>query len=247
MKPSRPFLVISALFCLLGYGHAADAPAPIVPPGLPQGYLVPQDTLSPDGRYGISVFDNTVNPIPSQIDDNKLIEVKTGRVLASIIPSGSVQGSGYITHEDHGGIEPTRWSSDGKLALWEIDGKWGVEAIVLIFLRDGKVVRQLDVLAMLQQAILGETKRAAPKTYLKAKNDNTGNGSAYPEGFTVDADVKDPIRFPLHVSAVLTSNPKGSEGVTNLDSHLEGAIDEKGRLKVTLFKLGHATPPHGAW
>ena len=90
-------------------------------------------------------------------------------------------------------------------------------------------------------------KESGSKKYAKAKIDNGGSGSAYPEGFTVDADISGPIRFPLHVRAVLTSNPKGDERMTELDSHFEGTIDRKGELKVNLFKLGYAAPPHGAW
>jgi hypothetical protein len=247
MKASLPLVISGALLFLHGYGHAAEASAPVLPPGLRQGYIVPQETLSPDGRYGITAFDDTVNEIPDQVDDNKLIEVKTGRILASVRSSGSIQRTGYMTYENHGGILPTRWSSDGNLALWEVEGKWGVAAIVLLVLKDAKVTQQLDILTTIQHAILRETQKAAPKAYSKAKIDDAGTGSAYPEGFTVDADVSGPIKFPLQVVAALTSNPKGDEGMTELDSHLEGTINEKGELKVTLFKLGHVTPPHGAW
>jgi hypothetical protein len=204
------------------------------PPALPPGYIVLPDSLSPDHHYGVTAYDDTNNPLPGgDIDSNKLIDVSTGRVLAAI------DSSAAMTRMNHGGIVPSRWSPDGSLLLWEVEGKWGPDLIVLLEIKNGTVMKQVDLLTLAQKAILIRTRKASPDEYKKAKAENAGNGSAYPEGFTVDAQVDGPISFPLHVRTELTSNPKGIEGLPTVESHLEGVLDEKGVFKVTQFQLGH--------
>lgn len=97
---------------------------------------------------------------------------------------------------------------------------------------------------MAQQAILTRTRKAAPEKYAVAKEANAGNGSAFPEGFTIDVEALDPISCPLHLRAVLTSNPKGIEDFPKLDSHLDAIVDKDGKFKVTDFQLGHAPSRH---
>ena len=82
----------------------------------PAGFAVPVSTLSPDKRYGV------LAPDLDHYDDaatqqNKLVEVKTGRVLAVI------QAETGMVHMNHNGILPSRWSADGSLLLWKVDGK----------------------------------------------------------------------------------------------------------------------------
>jgi hypothetical protein len=66
-------VIAVVLLSLHDYGRAVDASVPISPPGLPHGYVVPQETLSPNGGYGITAFDSWTNQIPDKIDKNKLI------------------------------------------------------------------------------------------------------------------------------------------------------------------------------
>jgi hypothetical protein len=201
-------------------------------PKAPKGFMVPGSSLSPDKRFGVTV------PIRAEHGEdaepkNSLIEVKTGRVLAVI------KAETAWDHANHREVMPSRWSKDGALLLWEVDGKWFHDAFVLIKIEDGNVKWQTDILKAAQQEILARTKKATPKKYAAAKKQNEGSGSAYPEGFSVDVDAVGGITTPLRVKVVLSSNPKGIEGIPSLYSHMEAVVDSEGRFAVKDFGLGH--------
>jgi hypothetical protein len=201
-----------------------EAAAQIVPPG----YTIPDITLSPDHRYGVTVPGlDTPNP------HNSLIEIKTGRVLAVIQADTGYEQANHIS------LVPSRWAKDNSFLLWEVEGKWFDTALVLLKLENGKVEWQRNLLKIGQQAILARTKLVAPRKYRAAKEQNKGNGSAYPDGFTVDVAVEDkkPLSLPLAIFVSLTSNPKGIEDLINLDASLEASMNSEGKFTVTKFHL----------
>jgi hypothetical protein len=199
----------------------------------PAAFSIPEDSRSPDGHYGVTVPTTRDDDVKLKEEPkNQLVEIKSGRAVATI-----EAWTGW-SKMNHGGVLPARWSRDGSLLLWEVDGKWCPHALVLLKLEKGQLQWQCNVLQVAQQALLERTRKAAPEKYAAAKKANAGNGSAYPEGFTIDVKALDPVTVPLRVEAVLTANPKGIEDHANLDSHLEGVIDAAGTLKVTSFKLG---------
>jgi hypothetical protein len=198
---------------------------------VPSGYTIPDITLSPDHRYGVTVPGlDTPNP------HNSLIEIKTGRVLAVIQADTGYERANHIS------LVPSRWAKDNSFLLWEVEGKWFDTALVLLKLENGKVEWQRNLLKIGQQAILARTKRAAPRKYRAAKEQNKGNGSAYPDGFTVDVAVEgkkgEPLSLPLAIFVSLTSNPKGIEDLINLDASLEASMNSEGKFTVTKFHLG---------
>src|SRR5580692_8394547 len=91
--------------------------------GLPKGFTIPEDTLSPDKHFGVTVPDIFNSPDDAR---NSLVDARTGHVLA-VIRAGNV---GY-NRMSHGGILPSRWSSDGSVLVWQVDGKWSDEALVV--------------------------------------------------------------------------------------------------------------------
>ena len=198
-------------------------------------FLIPDYTLSPNHRYGVTVpvFDADEDDMGEPA--NKIVEVRTGRVLAVIHAE-----TGYDRALNHRKTLPSRWSAHGSLLIWEVSGKWCPDALVLLKLKNGQVAWQRNLLTLAQQAILTRTRKAAPRKYAAAKKANAGSGSAYPAGFTIDVEALDTVSLPLHVRAVLTSNPKGMEGIPNLESCLDAIIDRKGNFRVTDFELGHA-------
>jgi hypothetical protein len=198
---------------------------------IPKGFVVPECTVSPDGRYGVTV------PILDQHEDsenpkNNVIELKTGRTIAVI----QTKFTGW-NRQNHGGVFPCRWSNDGSLLLWEVDGKWFSDALVLVKFKNGILEWQTDILRAAQTAMLSRTKRVAPKQYVLAKKANAGSGSAYPEGFTIAVAAADPISLPLNIQGALTSDPKQIEGFPRLGSELTGFVDERGNFKVADFGL----------
>ena len=206
---------------------------------LPKGYIIAEDSISPDGRYGVSV------PLTQAIIDdivkdpvNNLVEVSSGRTIARMV------GNPGFTKQNHGGIMPSIWSPDSSLLLWHVDGKWFPDALTLIKLEDGRVAWQVDLLAKSQRAILARTKEAKPELYARAKKENEGSGSAYPEGFSVDVVAVEPVALPMKVLVDLTSNPKGIAELTTLDSHMEAIGEKDGTFRVTNFALGPGTSPN---
>lgn len=203
---------------------------------LPKGYSIPPITRSPDGRYGVLIPD--INHYDWHKEQNKLIDLRTGRTLAVI------HAFPTALHKSHGQIDAGNWSRDRSLFLWRVEGKWSPTALVLLKIRNGRVLWQLNILRAAQKATLIRTKRASPRRYRAAMRENKGNGAAYPDGFTVDVTVNvEPgktLTLPLNVTASLTANPKELEGYpkeAELKSELSGIVTKAGKFKVTGFAL----------
>lgn len=204
----------------------------------PKGYMIPKDSISSDGHYGVTV------PKLEENEDaeckNSLIDLRTGRIVADI----QTKFTGW-SRMNHGEVLPARWSKDGSLLLWEVAGKWTPDALTLLKIENGQVVWQIDILKAAEKEILKATKSVKPEAYAAAKEENKGNGTAYPEGFTVDVKTeKKPLVPPLWISVILTSNPKGIAGKTTLDSYLLGTVDDKGGFVVKIFQLELPKSPH---
>lgn len=213
---------------------------------LPEGFVVVRSSISPDGTYGITAFDNAHYPIPKEIGANELVNLHTGRVC------GPIDGWGII-HMNRGGIQPTRWSRDMSFLLWEVEGRWSPDALTLVRLRGCQILSQFNLLHVAQQAILQRTRHAAPARYATAKKFNKGSGSAFPDGFVVNVRAEGdkprgdpmenvhgiPISFPFKVHVELTSNPKELEGIGNaqLDSELDGVMTADWKFQVSHFQL----------
>jgi hypothetical protein len=205
---------------------------------IPPGYVVLRCTISPDGRFGVLVpkteelehLEMTYRP------QNQVIDLATGNIIA-VIRTNWVGA----TRHNHGGVLPTRWSKDDSLVLWQVDGKWFRDAVVLLKFSDGKLDWQADITRAAQAECLLRTRRAEPKLYARAMADNVRNGKAYPEGFSVQVSIIGDLRLPLQVRATLTSNPKALAelGMSPLlESTLLGFVDSEGRFQVTNFRVG---------
>jgi hypothetical protein len=223
---------------------------------IPRGYLVPSKTYSPDHHYGVTV------PIlggdqPSGDIANSLIDLRTGRIIATI----SSSSTGW-SRQNRGGVLPSRWSPDGSILLWEVEGRFSPSALTILSIEGGRVKWQRNLLELAQQAILVRTRKAVPKKYAAAKSWNDGSGAAFPDGFTVNVraegdkerggpeeDVKGkPVSLPLKIHAELTSNPKRLDSCpkeAQLDSELDAVVDQQGRFTVSRFHLRDEPFKHG--
>ncbi|HEX4638730.1 MAG TPA: hypothetical protein VH170_04520 [Chthoniobacterales bacterium] len=212
-------------------------------PQFPRNFIVPKSSVSPDGRYGVLApadwdhYDENGKP------QNKLVEIKSGRVLATI------NAETGLVHMNHGGILPAQWSADNSYLIWTVDGKWSFRALVLLKIDNGEVKWQRDLLKEMQREILARTGKAAPQKYAAAKKENAGNGSAYPDGFTISVKVggeeNAPITFPLALHAELESNPKAIEDYpksANVTAEIDATMDSNGKLAVKEFHLGLRNP-----
>lgn len=251
-------LLIAAgvLLSLGGFGSvplwAAHVPPP---PKLPAGFVIAPDSWSPDRRYAVSAYDNTVDPADAEDGPNEVIDLRTGNAI------GTIRAEPAAIHMNHGSVMPCRWSANGSLLLWEVSGKWCPWALSLLRLRDGRIAWQTDLLLEAQRAILERTRRADPRGYRAAMKQNQAQASplgshvsVYPDGFTVDVTTNAvagrPLRLPLKVTASLTANPKGLEPypeAANVNAHMEAGVGKDGRLRVTAFQLagGRSRSPLG--
>lgn len=196
-------------------------------------FTIPDSTLSPDRRYGVTVPSLDSRPM----DSNKLVEAATGKVLASI------KANPFFDRKNHETLLPSRWSKDGKFLLWEVDGKWFPHALVLLKVGDGNI-SQFNLLELAQRSILAETKKAAPDRYEAARKANSGSGSAYPDGFSVDVEALDQVALPLRLRIALTSNPKGIEDFPTLESRMDAVLTTEGTLEITDFKMKAGVSRH---
>ncbi len=186
------------------------------------GFGVVRSSLSPDKRYGVLApadFDH----YDETKQQNKLVEVNTGRTLAVI--DAETGKAGFM---NHGGIQPSRWSADGSLLLWEVAGKWSPRALVLFKIEDGKVKWQRNLLKMAQQAILTRTRKFLPKDFAAF--------TAIDVKVTGKEDA--PLSLPLAVHAEFDSNPKAIVPPPSVYVHseMEATIDSDGKLIVKEFR-----------
>lgn len=209
-------------------------------------YITPPSTFSPDHRYGVTIPVFHVETA-EQADHrkNKVVDLRTGDVIAIL----HADPPGYDRALNHHEASAPHWSSDSSLLLWKIGGKWCPDALILLKIEQNRAKWRLDLLRTAQHAVLSRTREAAPDQYKLCRRANAGNGSAYPDGFTIDVttDGEDSrtIALPLGVHADLTANPKQIEGDPNLDSQLDGLVNPKGKFVVTSFSLvrvNHSRP-----
>ena len=173
------------------------------PTWLPAHFTVPTRTISPDDRYGVMM--------PDAWDGgaSKLVELKTGRVVATLVGG---QGWERENHSMRWGQMEATWSADSSTLCWVYPGKWFPESLVVLKLHGKTLAWQKDLMKPAQAEILARTEEAAPDNFAAAKLENAGDGSAYPEGFSVDVSTSTHgLSLPLTCEVSLTSNSKGSD------------------------------------
>jgi len=229
----RRFTIVAGLLSVVHFAHGKDRNT---------DYITPPFTLSPDWRYGVlvPVFHDEAATEPDE-RRNKVIELRTEQVI-SVLPGNP----GYNRRLNFNEVAPTRWSRDSSILLWKVKGKRSPNALALLKIENNRVKWQLDLLTTAQQAVLALTKKVAPEKYIAAKKANTGSGSAFPDGFTInvftDSEDSPTVSLPLSVHADLSANPKQIEGFpANLDSYLDAVVTDDGRFELAAtydFHLG---------
>jgi hypothetical protein len=201
-------------------------------------YVTPDFTFSPDHRYGVTIpvfhIDAAEQP---DARTNQVVELSSHRVVTVIRQRSPGYDRALNFHE----TVPSRWSADSTLLLWKVAGKWCPDSLVLLKIEQDHAKWQINLLTTAQQAVLSRTRQANPKQYAIAKKSNAGNGSAFPEGFTIDVTTdgenSSTVSLPLGVHAQLTANPKQIEGKPNLDSQLDAIVMPDGKFVVKQFQL----------
>jgi hypothetical protein len=208
----------------------------------PKGYGVVPGSTSPDGKLAVIAPEKTrdSDPVQAQHDD-KLVELATGKVLASLVsPTAAL-------HESDVDFAP-RWSADGTLLEWYVDGKWGSYALVLVRVAHGAVTEQIDVRELAVHEVLADVQRTHPSAAAAAKREGAHSGWWFRDGLAIDVkpvgvtvpedpDVGKIIvprpALPLALDVTYTSNPKQLDSypsAAELDGKLALAIDAQGKL-----------------
>lgn len=236
LRPVLRVLLLS-LGALTAPGLAADAWTP------PAGSCIPDQTLSPDGAYGVlapgwKLFEE------GDPTHNQLVSTKTGAVLLTI---GGPDWATWVQDDsgrtvNHLDLEAV-WSKDGATLAWVVGGKWSPAACELIRVQAGKVAWHLDVLKAAQDKMLAATRAAAPKNYAAARRQNEGSGDAFPEGFTISIDVPAAgFALPWKGRATLDSNPKsiGEDrwpSAANVGAAMDFVVDADGKITFSNFEI----------
>jgi hypothetical protein len=223
MKPV--VLLLVALFAATSL-----AQKPLGKLNLPEGYTIPKITRSPNGHYGVLVPDAEH---AGTAEHNKIIDLRTGKAV------GDILGQELPFHANHTQVEATNWSRDGSLLLWRVQSKWTYFALVLIKVKNGRIVWQRDATAPLVRAIYARTKRANPRQYRIARNAADRYGGMATR-VSVSLEPGQPLTFPLEVEATLTANLKDYDGFpknANLDSELHADMTKEGKVVVKKFAL----------
>jgi curved DNA-binding protein CbpA len=235
-----PWVVIAFIGLLIGTIVAFNytriqRPAALL--SIPAGFSLPTSTISPDRRYGVIAPD--FQRYQQGGTQNAIIDMKTGHIIATIDAETEFKDPKVRAHGGHSEMRP-RWSLDSSFLLWEVSGKWFPTALVLISIENGVARWQVDLLKTAQQEILSRTRLANPQQYDDAKKANIGNGSAFPDGFTIDvtADGVNGIRMPLPIRATLTSNPNLIDGIPTVEAQLEGTVESGGAVSFNRYHFG---------
>jgi hypothetical protein len=208
MKPRRLWTFV--WLTSAAFSSAADeSPTPVpdieihgpnVRPGYPDafalGYKIAENSISPDGKYGV-IYANASVLVEREVARNFLVALKPFRVLAL------TEAYRYYNKE---GIF-VEWTKDSSAALVEVSGKWGPIGFTLFELRDGRVTRQTDLYSQIQRLLEPGFRQAKLKPYNDAQHfilDSAGNDQE--QESRIDADGK-----RIHFDVDGTNNPKPME------------------------------------
>jgi hypothetical protein len=212
--------VILVANCLVA--SAADespAPAPKVEirgpnvrPGYPDafalGYRVADDSISPDGKYG--VISPNVHRISYEVARDFLVALKPLRFLAvnEAETSYDIRNTTFV-----------EWAKDNSTVVVSVEGKWGPVGFTLFELQDGRVKRQTNLYAEIARLLEPAYRKAkvGPWNDLRHFNfDRRDNDIG--EGAHMENDGRQ-IRFDVFA----TNNPKPMDPpIKTWGGHFEG-------------------------
>jgi hypothetical protein len=137
-----------------------DFHGPDVQPGYPDAfstdYVLPKDTVSPDGKYGLIFPDREFNDNPGR---DFVVAFDPPQIL-TLLQTDQPEFEG----RNHGGYA-VEWSDDSSVALVTLDGKWGPSDFILLELQNGKVTRTTNLGTKIRQLLEPDYKKAKAEPY----------------------------------------------------------------------------------
>jgi len=169
----------------------------------PDGYVVYENTASPDGRYGVLVPTmETWEQDESLSEANYLADIKNHRVL------GKIDKVDYFEHQNHRGLE-VFWAPQSSVCVVENDGRYGADSISVLEINDSSFV-QTEIGDRIQKSLDAAMKKQA--------HDPEMAGDTFAH-FRFGTDRK------VRVRALSQNNPKQFEDVKTYYALFQGTFD----------------------
>ena len=169
----------------------------------PDGYVVYENTASPDGRYGVLVPTmETWEQDESLSEANYLADIKNHRVL------GKIDKVDYFEHQNHRGLE-VFWAPQSSVCVVENDGRYGADSISVLEINDSSFA-QTEIGDRIQKSLDAAMKKQA--------HDPEMAGDTFPH-FRFGTDRK------VRVRALSQNNPKQFEDVKTYYALFQGTFD----------------------
>ncbi len=192
-------------------------------------------SVSPDGKLGVVVPDR--DDVKAGQKGNALIEVAGGKQVALL------DGD---TVADHAQLDiAPKWSHDGTVLLWLVDGKWGSWAASVVHVDRGKVDWQVDVRGKAVAQALADARAAQPKLYAAVAKYGKDAGAWFRDGFAIDVRPSgDRVAVPMTFAVTMTSDPKDVDqpDIPRYDAHLSATLAADGKLTFGKLVVDKARP-----
>ena len=168
----------------------------------PDGYVVYENTASPDGRYGVLVPTMEAWEKDESLSKaNYLADVKNHRVL------GKIDKVDYFEHQNHRGLE-VFWAPQSSVCIVENDGRYGADSISVLEINDSSFA-QTEIGDRIQKSLDGAMKKQA----------HTEMGGYVSPYFRFGTDRK------VRVRALSQNNPKQFDEVKTYYALFQGTFD----------------------
>ena len=169
----------------------------------PDGYVVYENTASPDGRYGVLVPTMEAWEQDESLSEaNYLAEIKNHRVL------GKIDKVDYFEHQNHRGLE-VFWAPQSSVCVVENDGRYGADSISVLEINDSSFA-QTEIGDRIQKSLDGAMKKQVHAPEMA--------GDTFPH-FRFGTDQK------VRVRALSQNNPKQFEDVKTYYALFQGTFD----------------------
>ena len=198
MRPTAPlFAFYFGLFLNVDLSETAVAV------DWPDGYVVYENTSSPDGRYGVLVPRMEAWEQDESLSEaNYPADIKNHRVL------GKINKVDYFEHQNHRSLA-VFWAPRSSICVVENDGRYGADSISVLEINDSTFI-QAEIGERIQKSLDGLMKKQAHDPEM------AGYVSPY---FRFEADRK------VRVRALSQNNPKQFEEVKTYYALFQGTFD----------------------
>lgn len=187
--------------CFEHTDDTVDFHGPDVRPGYPDlfhfHFVLPKDTLSPNGKYGVIFPDRTLGEMENDSLQNYVVSLDPSQILTKLDTAWP-----EFEGKSHGGYE-VEWSRDSSVALITLEAKWGPGEFFLIEVQDGRVIRTTNLDKKIWQVIEPEYRKA----HAASSDDSSDFIYEYQDSETRFCKLEDEAR--VKIDAYVTNDPKG--------------------------------------